>query len=99
MDLRNMFRYMGVPLRDMGHMFGDNESVVHSSTVLEAKLHKRTHIPSFHRMREFIATGKLTFMHMHGENNPADILSEHWAFSDAKQTLRPLSFPIGQKIE
>ena len=80
-------------------MFGDNESVVCSSTVLEAKLHKRSHILSFHRVREFIAAGALAFMHMCGENNPADILSKHWGFSDVKQTLRPLLFPIGRKIE
>ena len=80
-------------------MFGDNESVVYSSTVLEAKLQKRSHILSFHRTREFIATGALAFVHMHGENNPADILSKHRGFSDVKQTLCPLSFPIGRKIE
>lgn len=31
-DLRNTLRYLGVPLREKSYMFGDNESVVNSST-------------------------------------------------------------------
>ena len=32
MDLRTTLRYLGVPIRDVSYMFGDNESVVNSST-------------------------------------------------------------------
>ena len=31
-DIRNTLRYMGIPIRDKRFMFGDNESVVNSST-------------------------------------------------------------------
>ena len=36
-------------------MFGDNESVVNSSSKPHAKLHKRHNALSFHRVREAIA--------------------------------------------
>ena len=47
-DLPTTFRYLGVQVMDMSYMFGDNESVVKSSTHLHAKLHKRHNILSFH---------------------------------------------------
>ena len=33
MDLRNTLRYLGVPIMTKAHMFGDNKSVVTSSTI------------------------------------------------------------------
>jgi hypothetical protein len=47
-DLRNTLRYLGVPLREKSYMFGDNKSVVNSSTTPHAKLHKRHNALSFH---------------------------------------------------
>jgi hypothetical protein len=40
-------------------MFGDNKSVVDSSMQLNAKLHKRHTMLSFHRVREAVASGIL----------------------------------------
>ena len=40
-DLRITLRYLGVPIRERSYMFGDNESVVNSSNLPHAKLHKR----------------------------------------------------------
>ena len=39
-DNRLSLRYLGVPIKE-SFMFGDNESVVNSSTVPTGKLHKR----------------------------------------------------------
>ena len=50
-DHRNTLRYLGVPLRK-SYMLGDNESVVGSSRVPSAKLHKCHSMLSFHRVRE-----------------------------------------------
>jgi hypothetical protein len=47
-DLRNTLRYLGVPVEDESYMFGDNKSVVDSSSSPHAKLHKRHTILSFH---------------------------------------------------
>ena len=41
MDLRNTLRYLGVPILNMAHMFGDNKSVVMSSTIPQSILNKR----------------------------------------------------------
>ena len=74
-DLRNTLRYLGVPLRSKSYMFGDNKTVVDSSTKVHAKLHKRHTMLSFHRVREAIASGMIGFYFIPGDINPADILS------------------------
>jgi hypothetical protein len=74
-DVRNTLRYLGVPIRDKSFMFGDNKSIVDSSMQLHAKLHKRHAMLSFHRVREAIAAGIVTFHFLSGDDNPADLLS------------------------
>jgi hypothetical protein len=90
-DLRNTLRYLGVPVRDKSYMFGDNKSVVDSSMLLNAKLHKRHTMLSFHRVREAIAAGLVVFHFMPGDDNPADILSKHWGYT-IKERLKSLLF-------
>jgi hypothetical protein len=99
MDLRTTFRYLGVPVRDKSYMFGDNESVVGSSTKVHAKLHKRHNALSFHRVREAIASGMIAFYHVAGIRNPADILSKHWAYADVWKTMQPLMFWKGDTAD
>jgi hypothetical protein len=91
-DLRNTFRYLGVPLGGQHMMFGDNETVVNASSLPHAKLHKRHNALSFHRCREAIAAGILRFHHIPGITNPADILSKHWDYSSVWSVLKPLLF-------
>lgn len=91
-DLRNTLRYLGVPIRDRSYMFGDNKSVVDSSMLLNAKLHKRHTMLSFHRVREAIASGMIAFHFMPGDDNPADILSKHWGYTQIKERLKALLF-------
>jgi hypothetical protein len=46
---------------------------------LHAKLHKRHTMLSFHHVsREAIASGTIGFNFIPEDDNPADILSEHW---------------------
>jgi hypothetical protein len=101
MDLRTTFRYLGVPVRDKSYMFGDNESVVNSSTQIHAKLHKRHNALSFHRVREAIAAGVIAFYHIAGPSNPADILSKHWSYGNVWKVMQPVLFWQGDtaKIE
>ena len=91
-DLRSTLRYLGVPIRDRSYMFGDNKSVVDSSMLLNAKLHKRHTMLSFHRVREAIASGMVVFHFMPGDDNPADILSKHWGYTQIKERLKSLLF-------
>ena len=68
-------------------MLGDNKSVVDSSTIPHAKLHKCHNALSFHQVREAIAGAIIGFYHIDGNGNPADILSKHWG---CRQLLQPL---------
>ena len=91
-DLHNTLRYLGVPIREKSYMFGDNKSVVDSSMQLDAKLHKRHTMLSFHRVRETIAAGILSFYFLSGDDNPADILSKHWGYTQIWERLKSLLF-------
>ena len=79
-------------------MFGDNESVVNSSSVPHAKLHKRHNALSFHKVREAVASGFVDFNHIPGTENPADILSKHWGYSNVWDQLQSLMFWEGDPI-
>ena len=47
-DIRTTLRYLGVPIRDKSYMFGDNRSVVISSTIPNSTISKRHHMASYH---------------------------------------------------
>ena len=94
-DLRNTLRYLGVPIKGNSYMFGDNESVVNSSSIPDSKLHKRHTALSFHRVREAIASKMVAFLFIDGSKNPADILSKHWGYNQVWPQLRTLLFTHG----
>jgi hypothetical protein len=98
-DLRTTLRYLGVPIRTKSYIFGDNESVIGSSTIPHAKLHKRHNALSFHRVREAVAAKIVDIHHMPGEFNPADILSKHWSYQKTWRILRPLLFHQGDTAD
>ena len=99
MDLRTTLRYLGVPIKGRSWMFGDNESVVNSSSKPDAKLHKRHVALSFHRVREAVASDMLSFLHIVGPQNPADILSKHWGYQQVWPLLRLLLFKYGDTAD
>ena len=92
---RTMLRYLGVPVIGKTYMFGDNKSVVDSSSFPQSKLHKRHTALSFHRVREAIAAKIVLFSHLPGEKNPADISSKHWSYHKIWKMLQPLLFYQG----
>ena len=77
LDLRITLRYLGVPIRDISYMFGDNKSVVDSSMTPHGKIHKRHVALSFHRVRESIAAKFIFYHFIGGKHNSADVLSKH----------------------
>jgi hypothetical protein len=91
-DLRTTLRYLGVPIREKSYLFGDNKSVVDSSTLPQSPLKKRHHALSYHRVREAIAAEFIGFYWVDGSKNPADVLSKHWKFHTVWPTLQPLMF-------
>ena len=92
-------RYLGVPIREKTVMFGDNKSVVDSSTKPHAVLHKHHMALSFHRVREAIASKIIAFHHINGSINPADILSKHWGYQQVWPMLQPLLFWQGDTMD
>ena len=98
-DLRNTLRYLGVPVRNVSYIFGDNESVVNSSNNPYGKLHKRHTALSLHKVRDALAAGFISFHHIKGSINPADILSKHWGYQSVWQTMKPLLFWGGDTLD
>ena len=94
-DIRTTSRYLGVPIRDKSYMFGDNRSVVTSSTIPNSTISKRHHLASYHRVREAIAAKYISFHWKDGKSNPADILSKHWEFATVWPMLKPILFLRG----
>ena len=91
-DIRTTLRYLGVPIRDKSYMFGDNRSVVTSSTIPNSTISKTHHLVSYHRVREAIAAKYISFHWKDGKSNPADILSKHWEFATVWPMLKPILF-------
>ena len=95
-DICTTLRYLGVPIRDKSYMFGDNKSVVTSSTIPNSTISKRHHLASYHRVREAIAAKFISFHWKDGKSNPADILSKHWEFATVWPMLKPILFWRGE---
>jgi hypothetical protein len=86
-DVRNTLRYFGVPIRDKTFMFEDSKSLVDSSMQLNSKLYKWHTILSFHRVKDAIAAGIVTTHFLSGDDNPADILSNYWGYTQIREKL------------
>jgi hypothetical protein len=92
MDVRYTLRMLGVPVEGPSYMFGDNASVITSSTIPHSALGKRHNALSYHRVREAIAAGVLCLFHMDGKHNPADILTKFKPHHEAWPLVQPLLF-------
>ena len=95
-DLRLTLRYLGVPVDTHTYMFGDNQSVITSSTIPHSLLAKRHNALSYHQVREAIAAKIVKFFHIEGTTNPADILSKHCGHPQMWPHVRPLLFYSGE---
>jgi len=73
---------LGVPVEPEAYLFGDNESVVHSSTIPHSQLAKRWNALSYHRVREAITGHWLSFKHLAGKFNPSDFLTKNLSAVD-----------------
>ena len=71
-----MFVMLGVPIDGPTYLFGDNMSMVTSSTVPSSSLKKRHNMLSYHRVREAVAADIVRVIHIPGTENPADVLTK-----------------------
>ena len=89
-DIRQTLRYLGVPIKSKAYMFGDNKSVVTSSTVPHSLLSKRHNILSYDRVGEAITAKILVFHWCDSSQNKSDILSKHWELYKVCHIIRDL---------
>ena len=99
MGLRLTLRYLGVQVHGPSHLFGDNESVVKSSSIPHSLLSKRHLGLSYHYTREAVASEAVNFYHIPGDVNPADILSKHWGYQQVWTMMQPILFWKGDTID
>ena len=71
-----VLRSIGVPIEGPSIMFGDNESVVKSTTIPNSSLKRKSLLLAFHMIREAIAANIINSFHMPGKENPVDCLME-----------------------
>jgi hypothetical protein len=97
-DLRYTLRMMGIPIDGPSWMFGDNQSVITSSTIPESTLNKRQNALSYHLVRECIAAQIIYFMHVEGRVNPSDLLTKFLSWANFWPLIQPLLFWKGDTI-
>ena len=97
-NLRLTLRYLGVHVDGPTYVFGDNKTTTDSSALPHARLHKRHTALSFHHVREAAVAGILKMFYLPGPQNPADILSKHWGYSQVWSLLQPLLFWEGDTL-
>lgn len=88
-------RALGVPVDGPAYMFGDNKSVVLSSSIPTHGLNKRHNFLSYHRVRECLAAthnGKpvLRFFHINGKDNISDVNTKSLPGSEIYRHMKPL---------
>ena len=91
-EMRQTLRMLGVPIDGPSWLFGDNKSVVTSSTLPYSTLSKRWNLLSYCRCREAIAAGIVRFEHIPGSENAADMLTKALPHSTARIYVEPLLF-------
>ena len=77
-DLRHTLRYLGEHIKTKSYLFGENRSVVTSSTLPHSTLGKRHNILAYHRVREAIVSKIIAYHWIRTGYNLRDMLSKHW---------------------
>ena len=75
-EWRYKARVLGLDLEDSSWMLGDNMSVVLNTTLPSSSLKKKHQACNYHRIREAIAGGYVTFGHIDSKENVADICTK-----------------------
>jgi hypothetical protein len=99
MDLRYTLRMMGIPLDGPAWMFGDNQSVITSSTIPHSNLNKRHNALSYHRVREAISAKVMYFIHIDGKLNPSDVMTKFLGWTKFWPLIQPFLFWKGETIK
>jgi hypothetical protein len=92
-------RMLGAPIDGPSWLFGDNQSVITSSTIPQSNLNKRHNALSYHRVRECIAAKILIFLHVASQYNPSDFLTKFLVYTKFRPLVQPLLFWKGDTLD
>jgi hypothetical protein len=92
LDLRYTLRTMGIPIDGKSWLFGDNQSVITSTTIPKSTLNKHHNASSYHCVHECFAMGIINLLHVDGKNNPSDILTKFLPYIKLQPLIQPLLF-------
>jgi hypothetical protein len=90
---------MGIPLDGPAWMFGDNQSVLTSSTLPHSSLNKRHNALAYHRVREAVAAKVMYFQHVSGKINVSDIFTKFLPWTTFWPLVQPLLFWKGETMQ
>ena len=96
-DLHNNLCCLGVPLHTVNgsddyFMFGDSFLVVNLTIMPAGKLQFQSHIHNYQRTQESQAKGIIKFVHMNGNEKPANIVTNSRAYNTWSPLMIPLLF-------
>ena len=74
--LRYKLRMMGVQALGHTYIYGDKQSVLYNTTILESTLKKKSQSLCYHFVREGVARDEWRTRYIQSVNNPADILTK-----------------------
>ena len=75
-EMRYKLRMLGVRMEKSTYLVGDNMSVVVNTTLPSSALKKKHQACNYHRIREAIAGGFVTYGHIDSADNMADICTK-----------------------
>ncbi len=87
---------MGVPLYSPSWVFGDNKSVITSSTIPHSMLNKRHHALSYHRVHEACAHCVQYMFHVTSPQNVADCLTKYLPYPKFWLLIAPVLYWKGE---
>jgi len=92
-ELRYNLRMLGAPVKGRTTLFGDNKSMITNASLPHSTLKKRNQANNYHRVREAVASGVVSVVHVDTEYNLADMGTK--ALSGIKQQffLKNQTFP------
>ena len=92
LEYRYMLMMMSTRLKKSALLLGDNNSVVSNTTIPSSVLKKKHFAVSYHKNRETIAAGIVTFSHISCEYNYTDILTKPLGPNKFMTLVKPLLF-------
>ena len=92
LEMRYVFKMLGVPIDGSVLMLGDNKSVVLNTTIPSSVLKKKHCAIAYHRTREAIAARAIRFCHVDSEVNLADLMTKPLPNPTFHALVKPLLF-------